>query len=75
MVGSALPHGRNNPHTRRARLVARLCDGIAATITDAKSLGYCEPGIRQFQARHGIGDVALALSIARKAGRSETLSA
>jgi hypothetical protein len=76
--------------TRRARLVARLCDGIAATITDAKALGYCEPGIRAFQTRHGIGDVAtlpqlvrtgnpsavaLALSIARKAGRRETVSA
>jgi hypothetical protein len=72
--------------SRRARLIARLCGGIAASISDAKALGYCEPGIRQFQARHGIGDVAtlpqlvrtgnpsavaLALSIARKAGRRE----
>jgi hypothetical protein len=70
--------------TRRARLVARLCGGIAASISDAKAMGYCEPGIRAFQARHGLGDsaslpelvktgnasaIALALSIARKAGR------
>lgn len=67
---------------RRARLVARLCNGITATIADAKSSGYCDPGIRAFQSRFAIGDaatlpelvrtgdpsaVALALRIARTA--------
>lgn len=66
---------------RRARLVARLCGGITATIEDARSLGYCAPGIEAFQRQHGVGDtttlpqlvktgnqsaVALALKIARK---------
>lgn len=66
---------------RRARLVARLCGGIAATIEDARALGYCAPGIEAFQRQHGIGDaatlpqlvktgnpsaVALALKIARR---------
>lgn len=75
---------------RRARLVARLCHGITATLADAKALGYCEPGIHAFQARHGIGEtatlpqliqtgdpsaVALALSIARKAAHRETATA
>lgn len=67
---------------RRARLVARLCGGITATLADAQALGYCAPGIEQFQRAHGIGDTAtlpqliksgnssaarLALHIARKA--------
>lgn len=67
---------------RRARLVARLCGGITATIEDAKACGYCTPGIEQFQRTHGIGDkatlpalvktgnsmaISLALKIARKA--------
>lgn len=66
---------------RRARLVARLCGGITATIEDARALGYCTPGIEAFQRQHGISDtatlpqlvktgnpsaVALALKIARK---------
>lgn len=66
---------------RRARLVARLCGGITATIEDARALGYCTPGIEAFQRQHGVGDiatlpqlvktgnpsaVALALKIARK---------
>jgi len=66
---------------RRARLVARICGGLVATVADAKRLGYCEPGILAFQNSTGFGDavalpdliksgnasaVALALSIARK---------
>ena len=66
---------------RRARLVARLCGGITATLADARALGYCTPGIEQFQRQHGIGDTAtlpqliksgnssavrLALHVARK---------
>lgn len=66
---------------RRARLVARLCGGITATIDDAKACGYCTPGIEQFQRTHRIGDkatlpelvktgnsmaIALALKLARK---------
>lgn len=66
---------------RRARLVARLCGSITATIEDARALGYCVPGIEAFQRQHGISDtatlpqlvktgdpsaVALALKIARK---------
>ena len=43
---------------RRARLVARLCGGIVATVSDALKMGYCEPGIASFQAKHGIGDSA-----------------
>jgi hypothetical protein len=43
---------------RRARLVARLCGGITATLADARALGYCTPGIEQFQRTHGIGDTA-----------------
>ena len=67
---------------RRARLVARLCSGLTATIADARAAGYCTPGIEEFQRRHGIGDsaslpelcrtnnplaVALALRVARSA--------
>lgn len=75
----ASPEGKAE---RRARLVARLCGGITATLADARALGYCAPGIEQFQRAHGIGDTAtlpqliksgnssavrLALHIARKA--------
>jgi hypothetical protein len=71
----------NNKAERRARLVARLCGSVRATIADARSLGYCAPGIQAFQGRYGIGDeatlpelvrtgdpsaVRLALSVARK---------
>jgi len=42
---------------RRARLVARLCS-ITATLQDAKSLGFCSPGIQAFQSRFNIGDSA-----------------
>lgn len=67
--------------------MARLCNGAHATLADAKSLGYCEPGIRAFQTRHGIGDAAtlpelvrtgdpsavrLALKIARTVKREAT---
>ena len=67
---------------RRARLVVKLCTGLKATVKDAQSLGYCDPGIAAFKARFGIGDIAslpelvrtgdpsaikLALYIARKA--------
>lgn len=66
---------------RRARLIARLCKGATATITDALKLGYCGPGVAAFQRAHGIGDAAplpdlvrtgnpsavrLALEVARK---------
>jgi hypothetical protein len=70
---------------RRARLIARLCKGATATITDARKLGYCGPGIAAFQRAHGIGDAAplpdlvrtgnpsavrLALEIARKLAKA-----
>ena len=66
---------------RRARLIARLCGNVKATIADARALGYCAPGIQAFQQQHGIGDevplpalirtgnpsaTRLALNIARK---------
>jgi len=74
--------------SRRAKLVARLCNGVVATIKDAKALGFCSPGIAQFQATHGIGDSAtlpelmrtgnpsaqlLALTIARKVASKKEL--
>lgn len=51
--------------TRRARLVARLCHGITATLADAKAMGYCEPGIRAFQSRFGIADTATLPELVR----------
>lgn len=75
---------------RRAALVARLCRSVTATIADARALGFCEPGIRAFQARHGIADAAplpdlirtgdpaavrLALSLARRVRRDATAAA
>ena len=69
---------------RRARLMARLCGSLKATLADAKACGYCDPGIEEFQRRHGIGDtaalpeliktgnslaVALALKLARQAAK------
>ena len=69
---------------RRARLVARLCGSVVATVADARALGFCPPGIEQFQAQHGIGSSAplpslirtgnpsairLALAIARRVNR------
>lgn len=44
--------------SRRERLVVRLCKNAKATLKDAKSLGFCEPGIKAFQSRHNIGDEA-----------------
>ena len=43
---------------RRLRLVALVCKGLKATLADAEAMGYCAPGIRAFQDRHGIGDEA-----------------
>lgn len=43
---------------RRISLVARLCDGLTATIKDARDLGFCNSGIQQFQSRYGISDSA-----------------
>lgn len=43
---------------RRVSLVARLCDGLKATIEDARELGFCNAGIQQFQNRFGISDSA-----------------
>lgn len=69
---------------RRAALVTRLCNGVSATLADAKAMGYCDPGIRAFQQKHHIGNEAtlpmlvrtgdpsaalLALKIARKVAR------
>jgi len=70
---------------RRARLIARLCGGVTATVEDAKACGYCLPGIEQFQRAHGIGNsaslpalvktgnsmaVSLALRLARKVAKA-----
>jgi len=70
---------------RRARLIARLCGAVTATVEDAKAAGYCLPGIEQFQRTHGIGNIAslpalvktgnsmaasLALRIARKVAKA-----
>ena len=70
---------------RRARLIARLCSSLTATIEDARAIGYCTPGIEQFQRTHAISDtatlpqliktgnssaIALALTIARKAAKT-----
>jgi len=50
---------------RRARLVARLCSGLTATIADARAAGYCTPGIEQFQRQHAIGDTAALPDLCR----------
>ncbi len=50
---------------RRARLVSRLCGKVIATIADARAMGYCEPGIESFQAKHGIGDSASLPALVR----------
>jgi hypothetical protein len=70
---------------RRARLIARLCKNVNATFEDARSLGYCEPGIRSFQQTYNISNqatlqelmatknplaVKLAITVARKIKRS-----
>lgn len=66
---------------RRVSLVTRLCKDAKATLADAKEMGYCDPGIEEFQRQFGIGDeatltelmdtknpaaVALAMRVARK---------
>lgn len=43
---------------RRARLIARLCGSVTASVADALALGFCRPGIEQFQREHSIGDTA-----------------
>lgn len=58
---------------RRARLIARLCGNVTATIADAKACGYCTPGIEQFQRTHGIGDTA-SLPALVKTGNSMAIS-
>lgn len=58
---------------RRARLIARLCGGVTATVEDAKACGYCLPGIEQFQRTHGIGSSASLPSLV-KTGNSMAIS-
>ena len=81
---------KNSRAERRARLVVRLCRGAVATVSDAIAAGYCQPGIRAWQERNGIGDTApladlvrtgdpmatrLALDLARKVTREATATA
>ena len=49
---------REHRADRRSRLIARLCCNVRATIADAKSLGYCDPGIAAFRAKHSLGESA-----------------
>jgi hypothetical protein len=58
----ALRHAKDE---RRARLVARLCGSVTATLADAKALGFCTPGIESFQQRHGIGNSATLPQLVR----------
>lgn len=57
---------------RRISLVARLCDGLKATIEDAKELGFCSAGIQQFQNRYGISDSATLPELVRTGDPSAT---
>lgn len=57
---------------RRVSLVARLCDGLKATIADAKELGFCSVGIQQFQNRFGIGDSATLPELVKTGDPSAT---
>lgn len=57
---------------RRVSLVARFCDGIKATIADAKELGFCDVGIQQFKNRFGIGDEATLPELVRTGDPSAT---
>ncbi len=57
---------------RRVSLVARLCDGLKATIEDAKELGFCSAGIQQFQNRFGISDSATLPELVRTGDPSAT---
>jgi hypothetical protein len=76
---------RYRKETRRERLIALLCD-VRATIEDARQLGFCAPGIQQFQQQHNVGDTVdlktllksgnpaaerLALHVARRIRRPE----
>lgn len=55
---------------RRARLIARLCPSLTATIADARACGYCVPGIEAFQRTHGIGDTATLPDLCRTGNQS-----
>ena len=57
---------------RRVSLVARLCNGIKATIADAKELGFCDVGIQQFKNRFGIGDSATLPELVKTGDPSAT---
>ena len=57
---------------RRARLVARLCCNLKATIEDAKNMGYCQAGIEQFKAQFGIGDIASLPELVRTGNPAAT---
>lgn len=57
---------------RRARLVARLCCNLKATIQDAKNMGYCQAGIEQFKAQFGIGDIASLPELVRTGNPAAT---
>lgn len=57
---------------RRASLVARFGDGLKATITDAKELGFCDVGIEQFKNRFGIGDSATLPELVKTGDPSAT---
>lgn len=57
---------------RRVSLVARLCDGLKATIEDAQELGFCNAGIQQFQQRFGISDSATLPELVRTGDPSAT---
>jgi hypothetical protein len=50
---------------RRLRLVALVCKGLKATLADAEAMGYCAPGIRAFQSKHGLGDEASLAELAK----------
>lgn len=61
-----------NKAQRRMSLVARFCDGLKATIADAKELGFCDVGIQQFQNRFGIGDSATLPELVKTGDPSAT---
>lgn len=63
---------RDAKSARRARLVARLCDGVLASVADAREMGFCEAGIQQFQSQFGIGDVASLPELVRTGDPSAT---
>jgi len=57
---------------RRARLVVRLCRGATATVADALAAGFCQPGIRAWQERDGIGDEAPLADLVRTGDQMAT---